>query len=76
MRIAKLFFIISAAATLAGNASAEETPLHQAALDNNAAEAKRLIDNGADVNAKNKIRLYAFASGGAGKRGGGCETAD
>ena len=52
MRIAKLFFIIITAATLAGNASAEETPLHQAARDNNAAEAKRLIDNGADVNAK------------------------
>ena len=52
VRIAKLFFIIITAATLAGNASAEATPLHQAAVDNNAAEAKRLIDNGADVNAK------------------------
>ena len=30
------------------------TPLHQAARDNNAAEAKRLIDNGAEVNAKDK----------------------
>ena len=31
MRIAKLFFIIITAATLAGNASAELTPLHWAA---------------------------------------------
>ena len=54
MRIAKLFFIIISAATLAGNASAELPPLHQAARDNNAAEAKRLIDNGAEVNAKDE----------------------
>ena len=34
------------------NASPEDTPLHWAAKDNNVAEAKRLIDNGAEVNAK------------------------
>ena len=55
MRITKLFFIISAVATLAGNASAEETLLHQAARDNNAALAKRLIAINAEwVNEKGK----------------------
>ena len=75
MRIAKLFFIIITAATLAGNASAEDTPLHWAAWDNNAAEAKRLIDNGADVNAKNENGWTPLHVTAEKKRGGGCETA-
>ena len=52
MQIAKLFFIIISAATLAGNASAELTPLHKAARDNNVAAATLLIKSRADVNAK------------------------
>ena len=54
MRIAKLFFIIISAATLAGNASAEATHLHYAAKGNSAEVVKVLIAKGADVNAKNE----------------------
>ena len=54
MQIAKLFFIIITGATLAGNASAEDTDLHSAAWDNNVAEAKQLIDSGAEINAKDE----------------------
>ena len=52
MQIAKLFFIIISAATLLGGCG--DGTLNTAAWNNNAAEAKRLIANGADVNAKNE----------------------
>ena len=69
MQIAKLFFIIITGAALLGgcggspaakdtiNAKDNDgyTPLHSAVRDNNAAEAKRLIDNGADVNARDNF---------------------
>ena len=47
-----------------------------AAYENDMEAARWLIANGAEVNAKSRGRLYAFAWGGGGKRGGGCETAD
>ena len=55
MRIAKFFSIISgkAASSDATKNDNSTTPLHEAAMDNNVVEAKRLIDNGAEVNAKN-----------------------
>ena len=64
MRIAKLFFIITAAALLGGcgPSKAEEERavaaelakrLRAAAGDNNTAEVIQLLDNGADVNMKN-----------------------
>ena len=57
MQIIKLFFIIITGAALLGGcgggaAAVELMPLSQAAKDNNVAEAKLLIANGADVNAK------------------------
>ena len=55
MRIAKLFFIITAA-TLAGNASAKDTTLHLAAREDNVAYARWILDRGVDVNAKDAIR--------------------
>ena len=60
MQIAKIFFIIA--------------KLHAAVRRGDAAEVQRLIDKGAEVNAKRELGTMPLHYGGAGKRGGGCET--
>jgi len=39
------------------NASFHNTPLHRAALEGNLEEVKKLVEGGADVNAKNTIGI-------------------
>ena len=66
MRIAKFFSIISgkAASSDATKNDNSTTPLHEAAMDNNVVEAKRLIDNGAKINAKTKWESRGIISQG------------
>ena len=67
MQIAKLFSIIiggkAASSDAAKNDNGDVTPLHDAAGWNNTAEAKRLIANGADVNAKTKRERRIYGEG-------------